>query len=1198
MPLVYNYKPSRDCYVVSGQNYIEPSVNGIPTVYDDGVNGTKNVKEIADFGFSNRNNIEAVIIPSGIDYIGVSAFRNCAGLKNLFILDSSLIIDNQAFQNCTNLTGLFFGSGLRQLGIQSFNNVTNLQTLNLPNSLTGIGSGCFQQCQNIIGSNLTGLTDFLYLPINLRDLGARAFAGCSSIKEVRIPSSQVKFIDRVFLGCTQLRYCIFNVSGITGFGGPLENTDFGDFENCINLRTFKFPVTCSGMINARFFTPSQYLEYVGIPSGIKNIRTLAFFNTPSLKRVDMPDNLESIGEQSFAFSNGGDNNSTTISNIFEITGVGTGMNDPVATSVISKPFSLPTGLLTIGSLALNVMPLQESFTLPEKVNILANPFSSNINLVNIDVAPNNPYITGISGLLYNKAGNALIFCPTFRSGIVEVPAGTTNLNSRAFKSCRLTGIKLPTSLTSIGDECFQFSSLQEIDIPNSVVFMGTYFEFGIGANLPFAYCPELKKISFPQNTSYTTILKGFLRDNVSLEYVNIPDTIVNTQDEAFANCFNLKKIDIGTGLSPRKKTIHGVGGLLGFNRPATFSFVRSPSPLVTYPAPATYALTGVCVSSDNPNILDISGIVYTKNSGELIYYPPGRIAIDNYHVPGNTYSPPDHVTGIWNRAFLNSTNLQKVYIKNNIRFVGATDFPPSYFGDSPPISVSHVFRNCTGLKEIIFSDCVVEIAALENNPYLTGIIFEETGNCFLSGNSNFINVGISNFYIPSGLSGVNSQTFSSATGLSGVTVHPMHPSLSSVDGILYNKAQNQIIIFPPNLLGDIFIPDSITGINDNLFHYSKISSLKIGTGIQTIGKLFLQSPNLTGVMFGDSVHTFRTKRIIENCPNLREIYFGKSTKYFNSFPFSETEYPFFGDCPNLNSIIYPTGDFIFNHPNTNNTGKFLETLFLPVFFSPGPFRNIRLGIFTLASGPFGGGPPPYIEQKFLKITRYSVNENNKCVVNYIDYNYNNNYSLGVGPNTANIKIEIPTGINNREVDLLSGISNISGVFSKNDIYTKDIIIPSGVKVVDNINISFGLSGLIALTGVSAHNSSPYISSDKGILYNKNKTQIIGVPVQFQNGDLCLDTNLISISSEAFAYNQNITGINFKGDAPQIGQNIFTGANSNLKIYRKKYAKGFGEYLQDRKTYYKSDNIILTNGPVNKFNIFTGENGKMTTFYTC
>ena len=1172
MPLVYSYKPSRDCYVVSGQNYTDPSVNAIPNLYDDGVNGIKNVKEIANSAFRNLNNIQAAVIPSGIDYIGKGAFSGCASLKNIFILDSDLEIDNRAFENCTTLTGLFLGSGLRKLGDRSFGGCFTLHTLNLPNSLTGIGSGCFEFCLNLRGSNLTGLTDFLYLPINLKNLGKRSFANCR-IEEVRIPSSDVKSIDQVFTNCTGLEYCIFNASGITGFGQN-NNIDAGNFYSCNSLKTFKFPITFSGDISINFFAGAQKLQYVSIPSGVKRIEGLAFAHTSSLKRIDMPDNLEYIGELSFIYSRGGDNDLTTISDIFEITGAGTGINDPVATSVISKPFSLPTGLLQIGSMALAYMPLQTSFDLPQNLLLLGRPFLNNSNLININVHPNNPYNTGISGLLYNKAKSVLIFSPNYRSGVIDIPAGTITIDNSAFEGSSLTGVKIPSSLSSIGNYAFKDSTLLEINIPNNVNSIGTQ---------AFDGCVYLKNISLPQNNIFQVLPSNFLRNAVSLEYLNLPNNIkFMPSGPPLTNCYSLKKIDLGTGFTPFFETsTQSVGDLLGQSLPNYVSpfYLGFPRDNLNFNHPGpfgpnhVYELTGVCINTGNPFLTDISGVVYTKNSGELIYYPPGRISMDNYTVNGNIYSPPDHVTGIRAAAFQNSNLLGRVYIKNNIRFVG------DQFN-------SYTFKNCSNLREITFSDCRISSFVLYNNPLLTGIIFESTGRCALPGLS-FRNVGVSNFFIPSGLSGVNTSTFIDSNNLSGITVDPAHPLLSSVDGILYNKPQNQIIIFPPNLQGNIFLPDGVTGINPLAFVDSKISSIKMGTGIKSIaGTVFANCEFLTGIRFGDSITELRGS-IASNCGALKEVYFGKSMKYFN-FSGNSSVVSTFSNTPSIKSIVYPTGDFIINYSTFQSSGKFLETMRTPNYLVFG--QNGYNGVFINGAGLY------LAEPNFQKITRYSINENNETTINYIDVNYNKS---GLYYNAINQEMIIPETFENRKVILLSGASQEVGVFSKDDIYLKRIVIPSGIKIVDNINISFGVSGLRSLTGISVSNDNPYVSSVKGILYNKNKNQIIAAPRECEQNYLCLEDTFQSISSEAFAYNENISGINFKGNAPQIGQDVFTGANPNLKIYRKKYSvDGWSDYLQDRKTYFKSNNLILTNGPNNKFNIFTGENGEMRTSYSC
>src|SRR5690348_5751466 len=45
-----------------------------------------------------------------------------------------------------------------------------------------------------------------------------------------------------------------------------------------------------------------------------------------------------------------------------------------------------------------------------------------------------------------------------------------------------------------------------------------------------------------------------------------------------------------------------------------------------------------------------------------------------------------------------------------------------------------------------------------------------------------------------------------------ITVHPLNPSYSSVDGVLFDKNQTMLIQYPPARVGQYTVPDTVTRI--------------------------------------------------------------------------------------------------------------------------------------------------------------------------------------------------------------------------------------------------------------------------------------------------------------------------------------------------------------------------------------------------
>ena len=88
-------------------------------------------------------------------------------------------------------------------------------------------------------------------------------------------------------------------------------------------------------------------------------------------------------------------------------------------------------------------------------------------------------------------------------------------------------------------EEYAFSGFQKaffkITIPDSVTTIGE------GA---FANCYEMKSVTLPNNTQFTTIQKKTFKLCSTLESITIPNSVTTIGDEAFANCSGLKSIII------------------------------------------------------------------------------------------------------------------------------------------------------------------------------------------------------------------------------------------------------------------------------------------------------------------------------------------------------------------------------------------------------------------------------------------------------------------------------------------------------------------------------------------------------------------------------------------------------------------------------------------------------------------------------
>lgn len=105
---------------------------------------------------------------NGYKVLGIEsgAFKDCANIKNVYLLDGILNIDDSAFEGCSSLESII-----------------------IPDTVVRIGDKVFKDC--------TSLND-VTIGKNLKSIGDEVFFGCSNLKEIIIPKSLEK-----------MGYCVF-----------------------------------------------------------------------------------------------------------------------------------------------------------------------------------------------------------------------------------------------------------------------------------------------------------------------------------------------------------------------------------------------------------------------------------------------------------------------------------------------------------------------------------------------------------------------------------------------------------------------------------------------------------------------------------------------------------------------------------------------------------------------------------------------------------------------------------------------------------------------------------------------------------------------------------------------------------------------------------------------------------------------------
>ena len=242
--LTFYYDGTRSGYVLRSYNEVYPlNVIRIPDTRDDGTNGERPVVGM-NSTFSGNQNIQRVILPETIEFIGErafagssianvdfskslktigdSAFENCNNLTFVTLPENLLSIDNSAFYRCFNLTSVTFPEGLLSIGDNAFG-VSGLTSVTLLEGLQTIGSSAFSSCDK-----LTSVT----LPDNLQSIGSYVFFNCWSLISITLPKELLRIGDRAFGQC-----------GLTSVTLPegLERIEEDAFSNCNSLTSIIIP---------------------------------------------------------------------------------------------------------------------------------------------------------------------------------------------------------------------------------------------------------------------------------------------------------------------------------------------------------------------------------------------------------------------------------------------------------------------------------------------------------------------------------------------------------------------------------------------------------------------------------------------------------------------------------------------------------------------------------------------------------------------------------------------------------------------------------------------------------------------------------------------------------------------------------------------------------------------------------------------
>ena len=197
------------------------------------------------FGVFQESALESVVLPSTLKRIEGNTFRECRGLEDVELPE-----------------------GLEYIGKKCFKE-SGLESISLPSTLKTVEENTFRECENLREIEFSE---------GLEKICRYAFVG-SGLEQVEFPDS-LRTVERgAFAECDSLGTVKFGEGlEVLGTDEPYDDDDddepYGVFEN-------------------------SAVESVELPSTLKRIECGVFYSCEGLKKLDLPEGLEYIGEGCF-----------------------------------------------------------------------------------------------------------------------------------------------------------------------------------------------------------------------------------------------------------------------------------------------------------------------------------------------------------------------------------------------------------------------------------------------------------------------------------------------------------------------------------------------------------------------------------------------------------------------------------------------------------------------------------------------------------------------------------------------------------------------------------------------------------------------------------------------------------------------------------------------------------------------------------
>ena len=874
------------------------------------------VNEIGPGAFSGCSGLKSVRILGNITEIPSNCFYNCSNLESVTIPASVRSIGTNAFLSCSKLQSVIIPEGMTTIGKNCFSGCSGIQWVSLPASLQSVDYSAFSSAKDVLYAgteeqrsgitNTNGASGTLLpnatwhygktaediVPLTV-EMPENAYVRASSLAvrgeklaisvapdpgftlEQVYVNGQAIDLESYVVGQEESVTVSFRITRITGgsYGenlvwsidqetGTLTISGAGDMEALAHqpwedfrdmIRAVVIEPGVTGISHYAFSMCSN-LESVSIPEGVTSIGNGVFDYCPMLTSLTIPGSVTSIGS------------APAFCGITEITYGGTR-----AAWKQMLPDYHNYGV-TIHCSDGNILPVADNqcgdnlfWTDENGVRTISGtgdmwdsePFSGS------RTAPFTSLVVeeGVTSI------GAYAFCCISNLSAVSLPSTLQRIGEEAFKQCPMNEIHIPGTVTSLGREALNFYS-QSID----VYYTGTTAQWreagGSVAIMPYfttVHCQdnEIPKAASNQcgdnltwslNGSWNTLtVTGtgdmwkqpywqadpgpqyyetvILEEGVTsigqeafsycskLSSVRLPNTLRRIDNLAFVGCGALKSI-----ILPASLEVLGLNALAGSG--LTEIYFRGSAPEIGWQCFGGLTAT-VYYPRNDPSWTEEVRQDYMGTITWVPYDPP------EFEVLASGECGDDLTWTLDNRGTLTVSGTGPMWDSS-----ADVEFWQSY---SSQISAVVVEEGATSLREGAFSSCEgLKSVSLPES-------LETIGDFAFSYCSK-----LEEILLPKGVKTVGHNIFYYCRALREIRVTEENPWLCSVDGVLYDKSADTLILItcPMAKSGEPALPEGLTAIEEGAFRACQIEKITIPASVTSIGDLaFSGCDKLTEIRF-------------------------------------------------------------------------------------------------------------------------------------------------------------------------------------------------------------------------------------------------------------------------------------------------------------------------------------------------------------